>query len=158
MVGPTAKTKELDEREILVLKFWEQLLGRAKDKGVMLHAQRSPSKVFWISAGAGVRAGVSFNYVVYPHESAAELYISTKDKEENKRLFDDLRNRQAEIEQAFGGKLSWERLDEKKPCRVRCELKEGGLKDEGKWPVIQDAMIDAMDRLAKAVKPYIARS
>ena len=130
MVGPTAKTKELDEREILVLKFWEQLLGRAKDKGVMLHAQRSPSKVFWISAGAGVRAGVSFNYVIYADESAAELYISTKDKEENKRIFDGLRGQQAEIEQAFGGKLLWERLDEKKPCRVRCELKAGGLKDE----------------------------
>ena len=91
-------------------------------------------------------------------ECRVELWIDRGDKEENKRLFDDLRNRQAEIEQAFGGKLSWERLDEKKPCRVRCELKEGGLKDEGKWPVIQDAMIDAMDRLAKAVKPYIARS
>lgn len=32
----------------------------------------------------------------------------------------------------------------------------GGLKDgEDRWPVIQDAMIDAMDRLSRALKPHI---
>jgi hypothetical protein len=120
IVGPSAESKdfgkqkkELAERHVLRLKFWEQLLGRAKDMGLMLHAQRSPSKDSWLSAGAGVRAGVSFTYVVWmTDESAVELSIDTGDKEENKRIFDGLRNRQAEIEQAFGAALSWERLDE----------------------------------------------
>jgi hypothetical protein len=166
IVGPSPESKsfgkqkkELAERHILRLKFWEQLLARAKEKGVMLHAQRSPSKESWISAGAGVRSGVHFNYIIWmTDEAAVELYIDTGDKDENKRIFDTLHARRAEIEQAFTAPLSWERLDEKRGCRVRYVLKEGGLTDEGKWPAIQDAMIAAMDKLSKALKPYLART
>lgn len=167
IVGPSAESKsfgkqkkELAERHILRLKFWEQLLSRAKEKGVQLHAQRAPSKDSWISAGAGVRSGVSFVYVIWMTEEAAvELYIDTGDKEENKRIFDALQKRKGEIEAAFGCPLSWERLDEKRACRVRFVLKVGGLGDgEAKWPSIQDAMIAAMDKLSKAIKPHLARA
>jgi hypothetical protein len=165
IVGPSAESKdfgkqkkELAERHVLRLKFWEQLLQRAKERSVLLHAQRSPTKDSWISAGAGLRAGVSFTYVVWmTEESSVELYIDTGDTDENKGIFDGLYARKAEIEQAFGAALSWERLDNKRACRVRSVLREGGLVDEGKWAVIQDAMITAMDRLAKAVKPHFAR-
>jgi hypothetical protein len=51
-----------------------------------------------------------------------------------------------------------ERLDDKRGCRVRSVLKNGGLVDEDKWPAIQDAMIAAMDKLAKAIKPHFARA
>jgi hypothetical protein len=166
IVGPSAELKdfgkqkkELAERHVLRLKFWEQLLQRAKEKGVLLHAQRSPSKESWISAGAGVRSGVSFTYVVWmTEETAVELYIDTGDKEENKRFFDGLHAKKQGIEDAFGAPLSWERLDDKRGCRVRFVLRDGGLVDEGKWPAIQDAMVAAMDRLAKAVKPRFAHA
>ncbi|OFW10360.1 MAG: hypothetical protein A3G20_10030 [Acidobacteria bacterium RIFCSPLOWO2_12_FULL_59_11] len=166
IVGPSIESKsfgkqkkQLAERHILRLKFWEQLLPRAKEKGVLLHAQRAPSKEAWISAGAGVRAGVNFVYMVWmTDETAVELYIDTGDKEENKRIFDALHNQKAEIEQAFGSSLSWERLDEKRASRIRYVLREGGLTEEGKWPIIQDTMIAAMERLAKAVKPHLAKA
>ncbi len=166
IVGPSPESKgfgqqkkELAERHVMRLKFWEQLLQRAKEKGVMLHAQRSPSKESWVSAGAGVKAGVSFTYVIWMTEgSAVELYIDTGDKEENKRIFDALAARKAEIERAFGDALSWERLDEKRASRLRFVLSEGGLADEGKWLTIQDGMIAAMERLAKAVKPHFPRA
>ena len=166
IVGPSAESKsfgkqkkELAERHVVRLRFWELLLPRAKEKGVLLHAQRSPSKDAWISAGAGVRSGVSFTYVIWmTDETAVELYIDTGDKDENKRIFDGLHKHQAEIERSFGSPLSWERLDDKRASRVRSILKEGGLNDEEKWQVIQDAMISAMDRLAKGVKPFLART
>lgn len=41
----------------------------------------------------------------------------TDGKAENKRIFDTLHSRKAEIEQSFGSALSWERLDEKRGCR-----------------------------------------
>jgi hypothetical protein len=51
IVGPSAESKsfgkekkELVERHVLRLKFWEQLLERAKQRGVVLHAQRSQPK------------------------------------------------------------------------------------------------------------------
>jgi len=150
--------KELAERHILRLRFWEQLLDKAKQRGVLLHAQRSPSKDSYISAGAGVQAGISFVYVAWmSEETAVELYIDTGDKDENKEIFDALFAKKQEIEKAFGSSLSWERLDEKRASRIRYTLKEGGLIDESKWQIIEDAMIGAMDRLSRAVKPHLAR-
>lgn len=165
IVGPSQESKsvgkqkkELAERHVLRLKFWDQLLSLAKERGVLIHAQRTPTKDGWISAGAGVRSGVSFNYVIWmTDEAAVELYIDTGDKDENKEIFDTLHGRKVEIEQAFGDSLSWERLDEKRASRVRSVLKEGGLVDEAKWPAIQEAMVNAMDRLAKAVRPHLGR-
>lgn len=149
--------KELAERHVARLSFWEKLLARAKERGVLLHAQRSPSKDMWISAGAGVRSGVSFNYLVWmTDETAVELYIDTGDKEENKHIFDALHAHKNEIEKAFGASLSWERLDAKRACRLRSVQTNGGLVGEEKWPAIQDAMITAMDKLAKALKPHFA--
>jgi hypothetical protein len=167
IVGPSAEAKtfgkqkkELAERHVLRLRFWEQLLARAKEKGVLLHAQRSPSKDSWISAGAGIRSGLSFNYLIWMSEEAAvEFWIDTGDKDENKRIFDGLHAHKAEVEQSFGAPLSWERLDEKRACRVRYVLRQGGLTDsEEKWPEIQNGMIDTMDRLAKAPLNHSSRT
>ena len=166
IVGPSAESKsfgkqkkELAERHVVRLKFWEQLLARAKEKGVLYHAQRSPSKDAWISAGAGVRSGISFTYDIWiTDEAGVELYVDTGDKDENKRIFDALQKHQSEIERTFGSPLSWERLDDKRASRVRYTLKEGGLRDEEKWQTIQDAMINAMDKLAKAVKPFLGKA
>ena len=57
----------------------------------------------------------------------------------------------------FGKPLSWERMDNKRASRVRFVLKQGGLMEEEKWPEIQDAMIESMDKLANALRPHLSR-
>lgn len=134
IVGPSAEAKgfgqqkkELAERHVLRLRFWEGLLTKAKERGLLLHAARSPSKESWIAAGAG-RSGLTFNYVIWMEDQAAvELYIDTGDLTENKRIFDALAARREVIDQEFGGKIEWERLDEKRACRVRHVVELGGL-------------------------------
>jgi len=163
IVAPSAETKDigrqkkdLAERHVLRLRFWEQLLGRAKQKGVTLHASISPSKENWISTGAG-KAGLSFNYTIWLEEkTAVELYIDTGDRDQNKRIFDSLQANKEKIEADFGATLLWERLDERRASRVRFLIRKGGLKDdETNWAPIQDAMIEAMDRFSKALRPHI---
>ncbi|WP_261344449.1 DUF4268 domain-containing protein [Tautonia plasticadhaerens] len=74
-----------------------------------------------------------------------------------KRLFDRLLGQKEEIERAFGGELSWQRLDSKRGCRIAHIVTLGGYRsDESRWPEIQDAMIDGMVRLERALKPQIA--
>lgn len=162
VAGPTEtgrsvgqEKKELAERQVLLLKFWGQLLERARQRGVQYHAQRSPGKDSWLSAGAGVKSGVSYNYNVWTDSTAADLWIQTEDAAYNKRIFDNLHGQREKIESAFGGPLIWDRLDDKRAARVRAEVKVGGLYEpELHWPKIQDALIDAMDRLVKALKPH----
>ncbi len=164
IVGPSAeakdigeKNREMAERHVLRLKFWESLLARAKSKGVLWHASRSPGRDMWLSVGAG-RTGFNFNYLMWmTDESAVELYLDTGEAEPNKATFDILFAKRTIIEKAFGGELQWERKDEKRACRIRHTISLGGLTcGEDKWPTIQDTMIDAMDRLVKALKPHIA--
>jgi hypothetical protein len=163
ITGPSAEgkgfgrqKKQLAERHVLRLKFWEGLLARAKEMGVLTHAQRSPSKDSWIGGASG-RSGLSFNYVVWMDDKAAvELYIDTGDAEDNKRIFDSLFAKKAEIENAFGGTLEWDRLDERRACRIRYTQHLGGLSvGESEWPKIWDPLIDAMRRLVNALKPHV---
>lgn len=163
IAGPSAEgkgfgqqKKQLAQRHLLRLKFWEGLLEQAKQKGVLTHTQRSPSKESWIGGASG-RAGLGFNYVIWMDDDASvELYIDTGDLEENKKIFDSLFSRKPDIEKTFGGPLEWERLDERRACRIRHTLHNGGLSvGEAEWGKVQEPMIDAMRRLVEALKPFV---
>jgi hypothetical protein len=147
--------KELAQRHVLRLEFWRQLLEQAKER-TKLHARIAPSKENWISAGAG-RGGLGFNYAIRMSDAQVELYIDRGEAEENKRIFDQLFASKEQIEEVFGEPLEWQRLDNRRACRIRYLLTLGGLVDRDRWPEIQEAMIDAMVRLENALKPQIKR-
>jgi hypothetical protein len=47
-----------------------------------------------------------------------DLYLDGGDKDANKQRFDQLLARKSEIEQVVGEPLQWERLDNRRACRV----------------------------------------
>ena len=146
--------KERSERYDIRRRFWEGLLGRAQGK-TKLHANISPSEYHWIGAGSGMR-GLTYQYLIRQHGATAELYIDKGEVDINKKIFDELKAHQEHIEQAFGASLLWQRMDAKRGCRISYEIPVGGYRDdEAKWPLVQDAMIDAMVRLEKTFAPYI---
>jgi len=154
-VGETKK--DLAERHLRRRRFWEQHLSRAKQR-TQLHAGISPSMDHWVKAGAG-RSGLGYSYLIRKTDAQVELYIDRGEgcESENKATFDALIAHREQIEVAFGESLEWQRLDGRRACRI-CKLIElGGLVDEDRWPGIQDAMIDAMVRLEKALKPHVER-
>jgi len=164
IVGPSEESREvgetkkdLAERYVLRKRFWTELLERAKTR-TRLHANISPSKDNWISTGAG-KSGLGFNYVIRQHDTRVELWIDRgKDlATENKAIFDTLAGSKEDIEEVFGAPLEWQRLNGKRSSRIKFEIDVGGYRDEAKWDEVQDAMIDAMIRLAKAFKPHIAK-
>lgn len=145
------------ERYELRRLFWTELLKRAKDK-TQLHANISPGHFSWIGTGSGLR-GLGFNYSIRKHEGAAEMYIDRgKDARElNKSIFDTLAASKDIIEKEFGEPLDWQRLDGKRACRIKKVITRGGYRDESKWASAQDAMIDTMIRLEKALRPHLAK-
>ena len=163
IVGPSeegrkvGETKEeIVERQALRYEFWKQLLERAKSK-TRLHASISPGVFSYIGTGAG-RSGLSYAYSIRQNAGQVDLYIDRgKDSEkENKAIFEAISKDKDEIERMFGGALDWQRLDGKRACRIRYVISLGGYRDDqAKWPQIQDAMIDAMIRLNKALKPHV---
>ncbi len=165
IVGPSEEVKdvgvakkEIAERYTLRKRWWTTLIERSTAKS-KLHAHLTPGAYSWLGTSAGFR-GLSFNYVVTQNECGAELYIDCgKDREnENKNIFDQLAAHKDEIEGAFDGPLSWERLEGKRACRIRYTSEAGGYRSpEDQWPTIQDQIIDAMVRLERALRPYIAK-
>jgi hypothetical protein len=145
--------KELAERHILRMEFWKSLLEYAKGK-THLFDRISPGYDNWIGAGAG-KGGMSYNFIVGMEAARVELYIDRNEIEENKRLFDAMHARKAEIEESFGAALVWERLDAKKACRIRFDIQDYGLLDKDHWPQLQEKLVDAMVRLHKALQPAI---
>jgi hypothetical protein len=154
-VGQTKK--ELAERYHIRHRFWTELLAKVKEK-TNLFASISPGKENWIGTGAGMY-GLGFNFVIRKHDVHVELYIDRGKgaEEENERIFDQLGYSEKEIEKNFGDSLSFERLKGRRACRIAKRLALGGYRDEDRWPEIQEAMIDAMVRLEKALKPRIRR-
>jgi hypothetical protein len=119
--------EDLAERHILRLKFWEQLLEKAKPE-TSRHAKISPGKENWISAGAG-RTGLYYSYVVRMEDAQVELYIDRGEGEWNKRVFNGLLQQKLEIEDLFGGPLDWQLLPDKRASRIRFVIPDYGLKD-----------------------------
>ena len=163
IVGPSEETKdvgqtkkEIAERYGIRKRWWSTLIERSA-KVNKLHAHITPGEYSWIGASSGVR-GLNLNYVVTQDECKAELYIDRgKDaEEETKSIFDQLFANKAKIDEAFGEALSWERLEGKRACRIRHTQAGGGYRTpEAQWPALQDTIIRDMDRLEKALRPYL---
>ena len=98
---------------------------------------------------------MNFRYVIQQHTSDIDLYIDRgRDADnENEEIFDTLEEAKEEIEEVFGESLEWQRLEGKRACRIGKRFSLGGYRDdEEEWSEIQDAMIDTMIRLEKALQ------
>jgi len=151
--------KEYAQRHLTRKEFWTQLLNKATKK-TKLHSGVSPSIYSWIGTGAG-KSGVTYTYAVTNSSAWCEIYLDRgKEFVEpniNKLRFDSLYKNKEEIEERFGGKLSWERLENKRASRIAARLIDYGLKDKDKWDLVQEKMIDVMIRLEKATKSFIEK-
>lgn len=161
IAGPTAEIKEtaaekqdVAERMSLRKQWWATVLDLSRARS-RTHANLSPNMRGYIGAGAGVR-GLSFNFTVNQHEAGAELYIDMGDFDRNKATFDQLHAQRGEIEAAFGGPLSWERLDSKRACRIAAVLDGVGYRSPPEdWRDAQEDQVDAMVRLEATLRPRI---
>lgn len=145
--------KEKAER-LPLYRFWQGLLKLGEGRA-LVHSKMSPTH----GSGMGVSAGISgvwLNYYLYQHGSRVELYIDRGDAAANKNLYDELASHKDEIQAAFGGELSWQRLEGKRACRIAYEMKVGGYRDEeSNWQASHEEMVDAMARFEHALTPFI---
>jgi uncharacterized protein DUF4268 len=164
ITGPSEETRELGDtkkdiadadRYRIRRHFWEGLLNRTKQK-TRLHEAVSPSSYGSLWTGAG-KAGLGYRYAITQHAGEVSLYINLETEEENRAILNQLRVHQSEIETAFGGPLRWYDQEGLRHCRIAHDIEIGGYRDsEEKWPLVQDAMIDAMFKLERAIKPFLA--
>lgn len=75
----------------------------------------------------------------------------------NKAVFAELRLHRAEVEQVFGGPLEWQDLPERQSSRIRKVIDGGYCSPREQWPAIHAALVDAMIRLDRAMRPLVQK-
>ncbi len=147
--------EELKSRHLLRLEFWKEFLKVMNQKS-SLYQNVNASKDNWISGRTGI-SGIHLNMAISNYYARSELYMSRSSAEENKFVFDELAKNKTEIEKQFGENLIWERLDNKKACRVKHQLDNVDYFNKDDWSKMIEFMVDGMLRMEKAFKEPLAK-
>lgn len=130
--------------------YWDQFLELAKVKSDF-HGHLSSTNRSYIGCR---KLKHEWNFALNLHQVRAELYIDRPLGHEVDEIYDALYQNKTEIEASFGGELIWQRLEGKRAARV-CYTVDGGWVNETSWKIAHPQVIVAMNRLYKALQPYL---
>jgi len=118
----------LSPRAELYREYFQKLIDKLRDDHHFTRARMAqPQSWYTFPTGVtGVLYGMSF---AQNNRVRVDLYIDFGRLEDNKSFFDNLFNKKQRIEQAYGGELSWERLDERRASRIAI-YREGSINVE----------------------------
>lgn len=160
MADKKREEKEVKEinRDISELrkKFWGELLAKYNEVSPQ-YKNVNPTTDHWLSSGSGV-SGTPFSFVVTKSYAAVELSINKGSQEDNKKLFDELYSKKEAIENAYGTKLTWERLDDKKSSRITERMHNVDITNRDDWDKIIEFLCQAMIKFEKAIKEPLKKA
>lgn len=162
MIGMSSKDSEersaqgaQKERHNVRYAFWQQALEALRQAGIPLYQNISPSRDHWLSAATGI-SSVNYNLVFGKFEARVEVYISRPSAAENKLLFDRLEAQKNELDAVFGESLDWQRMDDRKACRIAYTEAFDCYPSEN-WPTITAWMLEHIRRLEAAFRAPLQR-
>jgi hypothetical protein len=83
----------------------------------------------------------------------AEIYIDFGEKQQNKAFFERLREKSSVLQKQFAEPLSWERLDDRRACRVAV-YREGSIEDSSEeLAAARIWLVDRMLAIKRAFEP-----
>lgn len=161
VVGPSTEVKalgtekkELADRHIKRLQFWEQLLNKLNNK-THVYKNVNPTKDNWIVGRTSI-SGVSFHIIIRMDSSSIQVVIDrNKENQINKKIFDYLYSNKEDIEKKFGKEIVWSRMDDQVSSRIRYNIEQCGLKDISTWETGQDKIVNEFIKWEATFMPYI---
>jgi hypothetical protein len=117
----------VSEKGAAYREFFQGLLDELREKHRFTNAKAAQPQN-WYSFASGVRGftyGMSF---AQGGELRAEIYIDLGGDGANEKAFDMFEGEKEKIESDLGESLRWERLDNRRACRIAC-YKEGSIED-----------------------------
>ncbi len=150
----SSQRKQIQNQE-LQQAFWTKTLEALRARGVFRYENISPSRTYWLASPTGV-SGCGYNLIFGKKLARVELYLSRPHAAENKWFFDRLDRERQEIEGRFGAELQWQRLDDKKACRISYRNPFDGYDDEN-WPEMTDWLCEHIVKLEEAFSEPLDR-
>lgn len=147
----------LSDREQAYQAFFAQLIDTYADQHPNWNPP-TPGSRSYLTFGAGL-SGLEFAWVFHDEsEFAVELYIDTGEAERNEEIFDALNEEQATIEDNLEDDVVWERLSERRACRIKVPQPNSGPVEElslqGRSELINWG-IERMDAFRTVIEPSL---
>lgn len=123
----TTGVDEISGKRAAYQEFFQQLIDELREKHHFTNAKAGQPQN-WYSFSSGVRGfsyGMSF---AQSGELRSEVYIDLGDAGMNETAFDALEADKSKLEDVFGERLRWERLEGRRACRIAC-YKQGSIED-----------------------------
>ena len=162
MIGMAAKDSEEKSdqgaqkgRHRLRQAFWTKALEELRTRNVSRFENISPSNDHWLSCATGM-SGCIYALIFSRKEVRVELYLRRSDATENKWIFNQLERDRQKFEGHFGHKFHWQRLDDKKACRISHSHRFDGFNREN-WPEMIEWLCQHIVRLDEAFSEPLAR-
>lgn len=110
-------SKTVSDKSIAYQDFFQGVMDELREKHKFTNAKvAQPQSWYGFSSGtSGIGYHASF---ATGARLRAELYIDVVDAAKNKAIFDALKTQQVSIETAIGEPLIWERLTDRRACRI----------------------------------------
>ena len=139
---------DVGETGLKKLDFWTKLKSYAIDKKSVLFRQ-TPSPHHWYNITIGSsEAHIGLTLNTREKLLGCELYIN-----DNKPLFEYLKEKQAEIESQLGSKLEW--IEAKKACRIVQRKIDADIDDEENMTSFFDWLIERATIFHKTFSPLV---
>ena len=121
-------TGQISPKREAYQKYFQELIDELREKYKFSNARKGqPQSWYSFASGySGLTYGMCF---AMGNRVRTEFYIDQHNEEKNKSLFDSIYQDREFIESKFGEKLEWERLDEKRACRIAI-YREGSIEDD----------------------------
>lgn len=141
---------------VLMQLFFANLLERLKiARPGITNATRVQPETWW--AFSGGRSGFSFGWAFVHDMLRVELYVDVEDGNENKKLFDRLKELQSTIEEEIGATLHWDRLDHRRACRISLTRPAKVTDPQEKLEEAKQWAVSTMIKFVDAFQPRIKR-
>lgn len=115
------------EKSELYRGYFQTLIDELRETHQFTGARKAQPQN-WYSFSSGNKRFVYSHAFAARNRVRAEVYIDNGDSEDNKAFFDQLHGDREAIESEFGQQLEWERLDDKRACRIAI-YRDGSIED-----------------------------
>jgi hypothetical protein len=144
----SAESRPLDDRARGYMAYWSGFGTFMHDRGVPYRMPNPAPRDYWCNFGIG-RSGfiVGGTAGFRDRKLGVEIYISHRAA---KRAFDLLWAEREAIEAEIGETLDWQRMNDKKACRIAVYRTDLDPRDENERPRQYEWLLDLMQRFSHA--------
>jgi hypothetical protein len=124
----STQTAQVSPRERAYQEFFQLVMDELREKYKFTNAKRAQPQS-WYSFRSGIVSDITYGAAFASgNRLRAEIYIDVGDAAKNKAIYDALMTHKTEIE-GLTGELVWERLDQKRACRISLVRSNTSIED-----------------------------